>query len=61
MDTRILWRAILTIPLPFFSGFDSYSEEIETDEIVVKASRNDSTREPVRVVKTDEIVARCSS
>ena len=57
MDTRILWRAILTIALPFFSGFDSYSEEIETDEIVVKASRNDSTREPVRVVETDEIVA----
>ncbi len=57
MDNRVLWRAILIIAVPFFPGFNVCSEEIETAEIIVTASRNDPTAQPVRVVETEEIVA----
>ena len=43
--------------MPFFPGFNVCSEEIETAEIIVTASRNDPTEQPVRVVETEEIVA----
>ena len=57
MDNRVLWRAILIIAVPFFPGFNVCSEEIETAEIIVTASRNDPTEQPVHVVETEEIVA----